>query len=217
MKQTFLDETHIPAFQRGFSSGPSWTDGDGLQMACGASGYMTWPHWGLNNPLHIPSSPLHSASTASPRLAQITSRPTPGSGWLGSCPHKTFSVSLTIFSLILAMFWQLQSLFFSSLSTCLVLRATGETQNPAEHPGMQSICNESQLQRCQRGLFQTERGNEGGGVRGSCRACVKGWTRKEARQHWLKGGKKTTRKNLYRDHSSETSPPAPHGWSCQLF
>lgn len=97
MKQTFLDETHIPAFQRGFSSGPSWTDGDGLQMACGASGYMTWPHWGLNNPLHIPSSPLHSASTASPGLAQITSRPTPGSGWLGSCPHKTFSVSLTIF------------------------------------------------------------------------------------------------------------------------
>ena len=171
---------------------------------------------GLGQPPPIP--PRYSASTASPSPAQITSRPTPGSGWLGSCPHKTFSVSLTIFPLILAMFWQLQGLFFSSLSTCLVLRATRETQNPAEHPGMQSICNESQLQRCQRGLFQTERGNEGGGVRGSsCRACVKGWTRKEVRQHWLKGGKKTTRKNLYRDHSSEASPPAPPEWSCQLF
>lgn len=145
MKQTFLDETHIPAFQHDFSPGPSWTDGDGLQMACGASGYTNGPHWGLDNPLHTPP-PHRSASTASPSAAQITSRPTPASGWLGSCPHKTFSVSLTIFSLILAMFWQLQGLFFSSLSTCLVLRATGETQNPAEHPGMQSICNESQLQ-----------------------------------------------------------------------
>lgn len=125
----------------------------------------TW--LGLTGAWTTPSTnhpPPHSTSTASPSPAQITSRPTPESGWLGFCPYKTFSVSLTIFSLILAMFWQLQGLFFSSLSTCLMLRATGETQNPAEHPGMQSICNESQLQRCQRGLFQTERGNEGGGV-----------------------------------------------------
>ena len=57
MKQTFLDETRIPAFQRGFSPGPSWTDGDGLQMVCGASGYMTGPHWGLDNPLHKPPPP----------------------------------------------------------------------------------------------------------------------------------------------------------------
>lgn len=62
--------------------------------------------------------------------------------------------------------------------------------------------------------WEREGGRRGRG--GSCRACVKGWTRKEEWQHWLKGGKKTTRKNLYRDHSSETSP-APHGWSRRLF
>lgn len=157
------------------------------------------------------TTPYNSTSMASPSPDQITSRPTPGSGWPGSCSHKTFAVSLTIFPLILAMFWQLRDLFCSSLSTCLMLRAAGETPNPAEPPGMQSICNESQLQRCQQGLFQTERGNEGGGGGGSnCRACVKGQTGKEERQHWLKW-KKTTRGKLCRDHSSEASPPALHG------
>lgn len=121
MKQTFLDKTHISTFQSSFNQffpdKWSWSpDGEWCFWIC------EWASLGLGQP--------DSASTASPSPAQVTSRPKSWSGWLGSRQHKTFSVFLTTFSLILVMFWQLWGLFFNLLSTCLMLQATGETPKP---------------------------------------------------------------------------------------
>lgn len=88
--------------------------------------------------------------------------------------------------------------------------------NPADHPGMQSICNESQLPWCQLGLFQTWRGSEEGSVEAAAELVSKAGPRKEERQHWLEWGKSAlagmrkvnNQEQGAWDHCSEASPPA---------
>lgn len=198
----------IPAFQRGFSPGPAWTDGDGLQMACGASGYMTGPHYRAWTTPPYPTPPLNL--TASPALLKLPSRPTPGSGWLGFCPHKTFSSFPNNFSLILAMFWQLQDLFLLSFNLpyasshrrpkpCRTSRNAKHLQwvTAAEVPA--------------RAVPDWGREWGGGGVGVAAANLCQGLDQEEEWQHWLKGGKKTTRKKSVQGPLLWNIPPAPHG------
>lgn len=57
-----------------------------------------WCFWMCERPSPGLGQPPDLTSKVSPRPAQVTSRPKPGSGWLGSCLPKSFSVFLTIFS-----------------------------------------------------------------------------------------------------------------------
>lgn len=103
------------------------------------------------------------------------------------------------------MFWQLQGLFFSSLSTLPYASSHRGDPKPLQNiPECKAFAMSHSCRGGWRGLLQTgerEWGRRGRG--GSCRACVKGWTRKEEWQHWLKGGRKPPGKSVQGLHSSE--------------
>lgn len=125
------------------------------------------------------------ASPTSPWPAQATKKPTPGCGWPGSWQHKTFLVFLTIFPLILAMFWQLWCLFLSSLSTSLVLQATGETQTLQNIPECKAFAMTHSCRRASRGCSRPEGRREEGSVAAAAELVSKAGPGIEERQHWL--------------------------------
>lgn len=84
----------------------------------------------------------------------------------------------------------------------------GDPDPAEEHPGMRSICNESQLRRCQQGLFQTWRGNGEGSVEAAAGPVSKAAPRTEERGHWLEWGKTAVRERVREGGSPQASPPA---------
>lgn len=95
---------------------------------------------------------VDSLPSSTPRLLLPADQLREGEGWTGwgFFPHKPFAAFLTVpphpCNILAALGPRLLLPFI-----CLVPPATGETQNPAEHPGMQSICNKSQLRGASEG------------------------------------------------------------------
>lgn len=126
----------------------------------------------------------------SPSPTRVTSRPKELAAVLPAQNLSSFPNNLPLFP---ATFWQLGGggggaflLTFNLPNAC----SHRGDPNPAEYPGMQSICSESQLLRCQQGLFQTWKGGWGWSVEaaallskagpGGKRSGSTGWLEKRA-------------------------------------
>lgn len=136
-------------------------------MVFGASGCVNGLHWGLTTPWLS----LHGIPPPCSSYQQVQTR----ERLAGVLPAENLSSFPNNFPLILAIIWQLWGLFFSSLSTCLMLWATREPQTLQNIPE----CKASTMSHsCRDASAHCSRLREGArrGQWHSCRAGGKGWT-----------------------------------------